>query len=117
MVIARHLVLLLVALALMGGAGFQRVQPAGMAMPMHTAAMNCDMQMSMAHGEAEMPTAPCKAAMSDCCKQIGVGDAGLPVRLAVSSPASHAARVAYWPSASSRAGLAHSPEPLPPRTA
>jgi hypothetical protein len=113
--VARHILLVLIAFALVGGTTTQLARAARYPATMATTGMPCDMVMSVSgHGK---PMKPCGAMTPDCLKQMGgVTDIGLPAPPARDALVTHAGAADYWPHRSRLAGLIHPPEPLPPRT-
>lgn len=122
----RHLMLLLVAFALVSGTttGFARASqsvapmamdgmPCTMAKP---APVSETMPASMS-GDAK-PMTPCKGMTHDCVKQMGcVAVSALPARFVVHETAVRYGVVNYPIFSAKLAGLDHQPDPFPPRTA
>ena len=116
--LARHLLAVLVAFAIMGGPSMNIAQSAGLVASMAIADMPCDAMSSMADAGQGTPMVPCKGLTPDCIKQMGcVVDVGLPARLATVGDAIVFSKVAYWTAGSAMAGVVREQEPLPPRTA
>lgn len=116
--LARRLLAVLVAFAIIGGPAAHLAQPADYAAAMTSADMPCAGMASMADAGQGGPMAPCKGLTPDCIKQMGcVVDIALPARLAAADFAVSFSTVAYWSAGSAMAGVVRQPEPLPPRTA
>jgi hypothetical protein len=114
---AHHLLLVLIAFALVGGTAAQLAWSGEPATPTTMAGMPCDMMMSAVGSDHGKPTIPCKGMTPDCIKQMGcVIATALPVRLANGELAAHFSAVDYWSAWFKLAGLVRAPEPLPPRT-
>lgn len=116
--IFRHILLLLVASALVGGTTSELAQAAyGPVAAM--ADMPCDMTMPIsASGDDAAPMTPCKGMTADCIKQMGcVTVAALPVPFITHESAVQYGAIDYWASHPKLVSLDHEPEPLPPRTA
>lgn len=113
----RTLLLVLVAIAVVGGTTTQLARSMQPAAPMTMAGMPCGATMpGMGAGPAK-PMTPCKGMTPDCIKQLGcVADVGLPARLATGQLAPSFDTVAYWSAWIKPAGVDCGPEPLPPRT-
>lgn len=80
--------------------------------------MPCDMAMPMADAGHGAPMAPCKGMTPECIKQMGcVTNTALPIRLADNDTSFVFSPVTYWSARFLMAGVARTPEPLPPRTA
>ncbi len=112
----RRCLVLLVAIAIIGGQSFQlaRASEAGIVV----AGMPCSMSMPAhaADGHSK-PVAPCKTMTGDCMKQMGcVADVALPARFAAACCTLHYTHVAYWSAGTGLGGLVREPDPFPPRT-
>jgi len=116
---AHRFLLVLIVFAVIGGPMAHLAQPAAAATAsMAMADMPCDMAMPMADAGHGAPMAPCKGLTPECIKQMGcVANTALPVRLADKDAVFAFGSVAYWSAWSEITGMAHTPEPLPPRTA
>lgn len=126
----RPFLLALIAFAMIGGTTAQLARSAALLAPVTMTSMTptamtpatitglpCDMIAPMAGAEHGAPMMPCKGITPDCIKQMGcVVDTGLPVRLAGHHVAVRFSAVDYWNAWPRVTGLAHAPEPLPPRT-
>ena len=117
--IFRHLLLLLVAFALVGGTASELARAAEYGPVAAMADMPCDMTMpASASGGDATPMAPCKGMTADCIKQMGcVTVAALPVPFTTHETVVQYGAIDYWSSHSELVSLDHEPEPLPPRTA
>ena len=116
--LARHLLAVFFAFAIIGGPSMNLAQSTGSAASMTMADMPCDTMASMADAGQGTPTAPCKGLTPGCMKQMGcVADVGLPARTALVGDAVTFSNVAYWTAGSVMAGVVRQPEHLPPRTA
>lgn len=114
----RQLLLVLIAFAFVGGTSSRLARSAEYAAPMAMAGMPCDMMMSHAGMQDDMPMPPCKGMTPDCIKQMGcVTDAAFPARTLSIDLAVHLSNVDYWSVSSTLADFVREPEPLPPRTA
>ena len=115
----RHLLLLLVAFALVGGTTSELARAAAYGPVTAMAEMPCDMAMQTAASDDDaVPMAPCKGMTADCIKQMGcVTVAALPVPFSAHESAVEYGAVDYWASHAELVSLDHEPEPLPPRTA
>ena len=114
---AYRLLLVLIVSAVIGGPAGQLVQAAAPMAQAVMADMPCDMAMPMADAGRGAPMVPCKGLTPECIKQMGcVANAALPVRMADSEGVTSFSPVAYWSTWSLMTGMAHTPEPLPPRT-
>jgi hypothetical protein len=115
----RHLLLLLLAFALVGGTTSELARAAAYGPVAAMADMPCDMTMpTSASGSDATPVAPCKGMTADCIKQMGcVTVQALPVPFMTHETAVQYSAVDYWASFSKLVSLALEPEPLPPRTA
>ena len=112
--IAHHLLLVIIAFALVGGSSVQLAQSARFAASMASAGIPCDMMMpmadaaagqTMADGGQENPMAPCKGMTPDCTKQMGcISDVGFPARQRVADISVPSVQVSYWYSRSAMAG-------------
>jgi hypothetical protein len=115
----RHLLLLLVAFAIIGGTPSELARATGYGPVAAMTDMPCDMTMpTSASGGDATPTAPCKGMTADCIKQMGcVTVAGLPAHFLIHESAVQYSAIDYWASFSKLVSLDPEPEPLPPRTA
>jgi len=115
--VLRHLLLVLIAFAIIGGTTAELARAAQYSMVMATADMPCDMTMPAADADHGKSTMPCKGMTPDCMKLTGcVADTSLPTRFVSNEFAAHFSKVDYWSALSKLAGLVAIPEPLPPRT-
>lgn len=117
--IFRHLLLLLVAFALVGGTASELARAAEYGPVAAMADMPCDMATpaSASDGDAT-PMAPCKGMTADCIKQMGcVTVQALPAHFMVHESAVRYSAIGYWTTLSKLVSLDSEPEPLPPRTA
>lgn len=117
--IARRLLFVLIAFAVVGGTTTQLAQAAQYVAPTAMASIPCDMTMPAAGGDHDKPAAPCKRVAPDCLKLMGcvaVTDIGLPSRLVSPEFTAQVSAVEFWPALSKQTGLASAPEPNPPRT-
>ena len=116
--ILRHILLVLVAVAFVGGTAAESARAVSHGPVMLMNGMPCDMQMPAASTDHSKPVMPCKGMTHDCINMAGCMTIGaLPVQFATQSgPAFQRAR-AIWPNLFDRASLNHQPEPLPPRAA
>ena len=124
--IAHHLLLVIIAFALVGGSSVQLAQSARFAASTALGGMPCARMMPVADAAAGQtmaddglgaPMAPCRGMIPDCLKQMGcITDVGFPARLTVTEFSVPSIQVSYWHSRSSMAGLDRIPEPMPPRT-
>ena len=117
--VLRHILLALVALALVGGTTSDFARAAAYGPVMATMEVPCDMAMPMsASGDDAKPMPPCKGLTADCIKQMGcVTVVGLPVPFTAREATVHYAAVAYWSPLAKLVSLDRQPEPQPPRTA
>lgn len=116
--LAYRFLLVLIVAAVIGGPLVHLTQLPQLVPPMAMAGMPCDMAMPMADAGRGAPTAPCKGLTPECMKQMGcVANVALPIRLADSDTSFVFSPVTYWSPRSLMAGVARTPEPLPPRTA
>jgi len=115
----RHLLLLLVAFALVGGTTSELAHAAAYSPVAAMAEMPCDMAMpTSASGDGSAPMAPCKGMTADCIKQMGcVTVQALPAHFSAHESAVEYGAVDYWASHGELVSLDHEPEPIPPRTA
>jgi hypothetical protein len=115
--VLRHLLLVLIAFAIVGGTTAQLAQSAQYAAPMTMAGMPCDMVMPATGADHGKPMAPCKGMTPDCIKVMGcVTDVALPARLMSHEFAAQFTTVDYWTAVPALADRVSTPEPLPPRT-
>ncbi len=114
-----RLLLVLIVFAIIGAPVVHLAQPAAAAMaPMAMSDMPCDMALPIADAGHGAPMVPCKGLTPECIKQMGcVANTALPARLADNDTVFAFGSVAYWSAWSEMTGMAHTPEPLPPRTA
>ncbi len=115
---ARHLLVVLIAFAIVGGTTTQLAHAAQAGMPMMMGGVPCDMMMMPAtdadHGK---PVMPCKGMTPDCVKSMGcVADVALPAPFMNHAAVLPFTAVAYWSALNILAALTYAPEPLPPRT-
>jgi hypothetical protein len=112
----RHILFLLVAVALVGGTPLELAHAAQYGAMPAAAGMPCDMAMP-ASGDTK-PMTPCKGLTADCIKQMGcVSVDALPAHFAAHTTTVQYSAVGYWTVVSELASLDGKPEPLPPRTA
>lgn len=118
----RRLLIVLTGLAFLIGAAVQAMPPVeSMASARmdaaKTATLDCCATMAMKYPatSAPMKQVPCKGISLDCAKQLGcISLPALPaLSTALGLPTAYA-RVAYWPPATSRAGLSLQPGLFPP---
>lgn len=115
--VARRLLLVLIAFAIVGGTTAQLAWPARSVAPLTMVGMSCDMMMPATGMKHDKPTMPYKGTTQDCMKQICcVADVSLPARFASHEFAARFTMVDYWSALSAQTGLAGTPEPIPPRT-
>ena len=82
--VVHRLMLLILALAIVGGTAVQFARSAQLA-PIAIAGMPCDMPMPAAGINRDKPMMPCKGIIPDCIKQMGcVTDVAVPARRCVS---------------------------------
>lgn len=115
----RHILLLLVAVAIVGGTTTELARSAQFGLTASAAGMPCD-DMTMptsAAGDAQ-PMQPCKGMTPDCIKLMGCVTATVlpPHSLTHQSTVRYSA-IVYWTPVSELASSDLEPEPLPPRTA
>ncbi len=115
---ARHLLVVLIAFAIVGGTTTQLAHATQAGMPMMMGGVPCDMMMMPATGAGhEKPMMPCKGMTPDCIKSMGcVADVALPALFTNHAVALHFTTVAYWSSLNTLPAFTDAPEPLPPRT-
>ena len=115
----RHVLLLLVAVAVIGGTTSELARAAKYGPVAAMADMPCDMTMPSAmSGDDAKPMAPCKGMTPDCIKQMGcVTVQALPAHFSAHESAVEYGAVDYWASHGELVSLDHEPEPIPPRTA
>lgn len=114
----RHLVLLLVAFALVSGTTAELASAAQYVAPMTMDGMPCNMAMPMSASGDTKPVAPCKGMTSDCLKLMGcVTVTALPARYTTHAIVVQYGVVDYPTFSSELTGLDHRPDPFPPRTA
>jgi hypothetical protein len=116
--ILRHILLVLVAIALVGGTAAESARAASHGPMMLMNGIPCDMQMPASASDHSKPPMPCKGMTHDCINMAGcVTISALPAQFVPQTvPAFHRVR-AVWAALFDRASLYHQPEPLPPRTA
>jgi len=113
----RHLLLVLIAFALVGGTSSQLARSAEYVAPIVMTGMPCDVMMPLAGRQDHKPIPPCKGMTSDCIKQMGcISDAALPARTMSLDVAETSSDVDYWSAWCTLADFVCEPEPLPPRT-
>ena len=116
--ILRHILLVLVAIALVGGAAAESARAASHGPLMLMNGVPCDMQMPASDLDHSKSPMPCKGMTHDCinmaaCMTIGA----LPAQSVLQAfPAFYRVR-AIWADMFDRASLHHQPDHLPPRTA
>ena len=114
----RHIVLLLLAFALVGGTTTELAHSAQYVAPTTMVGMPCDMTILASAAGDTKPMPPCKQMTPDCMKLTGC----VAVTALLDRSTSHeravrySSSVGYWTVSSTLAGLDHKPEPLPPRT-
>ena len=100
----RKILFALLAVATLGASSPQLAPVVSSTTPMTMLGTPCD-QM------------PCKAMTPACLKQIGCSvSLALPARAPAIAGAARFVEVDYWLAGAELAGVAHTPEPLPPRT-
>jgi hypothetical protein len=116
--ILRHILLVLVAIALVGGTAAESARAASHGPMMLMNGVPCDMQMPASDLDHSKSPMPCKGMMHDCINMAGcLTISALPAQFVLqASPAFHRVR-AIWADVFERASLYHQPDPLPPRTA
>jgi hypothetical protein len=116
--ILRHILLVLVAIALVGGTAAESARAASHGPVMLMNGVPCDMQMPASDLDHSKPSAPCKGMTHDCINMAGcMTISALPAQFVLQAfPAFHRVR-AIWADVFNRASLYHQPELLPPRTA
>jgi hypothetical protein len=115
--ICHHILLLLVAFAIIGGTTSELARSAQYIAPMTMAGMPCDMAMPASASGDTKPMPPCKSMTPDCIKLMGcVTVTALPARFLTHEMTVQYSTVDYWTVSSKLASLDHEPEPLPPRT-
>jgi hypothetical protein len=115
--VLRHILLLLVAFAVVGGTTSEFARAAQYSTVMVAAGMPCDMAMPASASGDTKPMAPCKGMTPDCIKQMGcLTVTGLPAHFLTYESTVQYSAINYWTATSELAGLDHEPEPLPPRT-
>jgi hypothetical protein len=117
--VPRRLLIILTGLAFLVGAAVQAMPPAEfMAVCMgaaDTATGDCCANMAMKNHPAPMKPVPCKGISLDCAKEIGcISSLALPAPSTALGPLTVYGRVAYWPPATSGAGLSIKPDLFPP---
>jgi hypothetical protein len=119
--VLRRLLIVLTGLAFLTGAAVQVTPPAAFMASACMGAANttgdCCANMAMKDHPAPAPMkqVPCKGISLDCAKEFGcISSPALPApSTALGSPTVYG-RVAYWPPATSRAGLSIKPDLFPP---
>jgi hypothetical protein len=115
--ILRQLLLVLIAVAIIGGTTFELARSAQYGTVMGMAGIPCDMTMPTADVDHGKSTMPCRGMTPDCMKLMGcIVDTSLPARFVSHEFVAHVSKVDYWSALSRLAGLVATPEPLPPRT-
>ncbi|MEI9914844.1 MAG: hypothetical protein WDN29_02430 [Methylovirgula sp.] len=116
--ILRHILLVLVAITLVGGAAAESARAASHGPMMLMNGIPCDMQMPASDLDHSKPMAPCKGLTHDCLNMAGCATINaLPAQFVLQEfPAFQRVR-AVWADVFDRASLYHQPELLPPRTA
>lgn len=116
----RRVLIVLTGLAFLVGAAAQAIPPAhlmasGCMDAAQSATEDCCAKMAMKDRPAPMKQVPCKGISLDCAKEFGcISSPALPApAIALGSPTIYG-RVAYWPPATSRAGLSIKPDLFPP---
>lgn len=113
----RQFVLVLSALAFIGGASSKIASSAEYAAPAMHAGAPCGMSAWHVSKSHEAPAPPCKGMTADCMKQMGcVADAALPAPTTTADIAARFSLVGYWSAGRHFAGFVRPPEALPPRT-
>jgi hypothetical protein len=114
----RHILLILVAIAPVGGTAAESARAASHGQVMLMNGVPCDMQMPAADLDHSKSPMPCKGMTHDCINMAGcVTISALPAEFVPQAvPAFRRVR-AIWADVFDRASLYHQPEPLPPRTA
>jgi hypothetical protein len=111
--VLRHILLLLVGFAIVGGPTFELARAAGFG----PVAVPCGMAMPSSASGDMTPMTPCKGMTPDCIKQMGcVTMSALPVHFFVDGSIVQYSAIDYWTFLSKLASLDREPEPLPPRT-
>ncbi len=107
----RQFLAVLIALAVVSGTTAQLAHSTQHA----SGSMPCGVAMPMAGADGGSPMQPCKG-MADCTKRLCcVADIALPARFAATATAVSFDWVGYWDTRPMHAGVARTPEPLPPR--
>jgi hypothetical protein len=113
----RHILLLLVAFAIVSGTTSELARSAQYGSILVTAGMPCDMAMPTSASGDTKPMAPCKGMTPDCIKAMGcVTVSALPAHFLTHESTIQYSTIDYWTSFSKLISLDHEPEPLPPRT-
>jgi hypothetical protein len=114
----RHIVLLLVAVAIIGGTTTELARSAQYAPVAAAAGMPCDMTMPAPASGDEQPMQPCKGMTPDCIKMMGcVTATALPPHSLTHQSTVRYSAIVYWTPVSALSSSDLEPEPLPPRTA
>jgi hypothetical protein len=120
--VLRRLLIVLTGLAFLVGAAVQAMPPAAFMAPAcmgaaHTATGDCCANMAMKDHATPAPKkqVPCKGISLDCANQPGciASPVALALPIWLGSPTAYGC-VAYWPPATSRAGLSIKPDLFPP---
>jgi hypothetical protein len=118
--VLRRLLIVLTGLAFLVGAAVQAMPPAELMASAcmgaaHSATGDCCANMAMKDHPAPMKQVPCKGISLDCAKEFGcISSPALPApSTALGTPTVYG-RLAYWPPATSRAGLSIKPDLFPP---
>jgi hypothetical protein len=115
--ILRHILLLLVACAIVSGTTSELARSAQYGSVLVSAGMPCDMTMPSSISGEMKPMTPCKGMTPDCIKAMGcVTVSALPAHFLTHESTMRYSAIDYWTSHSKLAGLDRQPEPLPPRT-
>jgi hypothetical protein len=115
----RHILLVLVAFAVVGGTTSEFALSAAHGTVAAMTDAPCNMAMpDQASGGGTMPMPPCKGMTSDCIKQMGcVTVVGLPAYFHTHETVVQYGTVDFWLPPSKLESLDLAPEPQPPRTA
>ncbi len=114
----RHILLVLVAIALVGGTAAESARAASHGPMMLMNGIPCDMQMPVSDLDHSKPMAPCKGMTHDCINMAGcVTTSALPAQFVTQEfPIFQRVR-AVWADVFDRTSLYRQPELLPPRAA
>jgi hypothetical protein len=115
--ILRTVLVLLIALAIVGGTTTEFARSAQYGSIFVTAEVPCDMAMAGSTSGDTKPMAPCKGMTPDCIKLTGcVTISALPAHFLNHVAIEQYTAIDYWTAVSEFDSLAREPEPLPPRT-